>query len=116
MACRSQIPTASTVSVAMPDSRALVGLVPLVLPLVCLRQTLVPEVWATERSPERPIPPPPASLLRDSGLLTLTLTTLIIGEVSRQVLFSFIFLNNLPVGYYGQPGQQGAADVQMNQS
>jgi len=26
------------------------------------------------------------------------------------------FLNQSPIGYYGQPGQQGAADVQMNQN
>ena len=29
---------------------------------------------------------------------------------------AFAFLTKPPIGYYGQPGQQGATDVQMNQN
>ena len=41
-------------------------------------------------SPERPIPPSPVRLPRDNGLQTLTLTTLIIGEVSQEFSVGFI--------------------------
>lgn len=34
----------------------------------------------------------------------------------RANLSLFAFMNRPPIGYYGQPGQQGAADVQMNQN
>lgn len=85
MACLSQTPTVNMVSVDMPDFKVLVALVLLELPLVCLRLTLVLETWAMDLSPERPIQMSPASLPRASGLLTLTLTTLIIGEVSEEV-------------------------------
>jgi len=68
-----------------------VELVPLVPPLVCLRLTPGPEVWATEPSLVRTIPPPPASQPKDSGLLTLTLTILIIGEVSEEAICSSHF-------------------------
>jgi hypothetical protein len=90
MACPSQIPMVSTVSAGMPDSKALVALVPLGQLLACLKLILVLEVWATEVSPERPIPMSLDSR-RDNGQLTLILTTLIIGEVSEEYFCCFQF-------------------------
>lgn len=78
------------VSAGMLDSKELAGLELLELPLVCLRLPLVLEVWAMGLSPERPIPPSPVRLPRDNGLQTLTLTTLIIGEVSQEFSVGFI--------------------------
>ena len=93
MACRNQTLTASTVSVVILDSRAPVELAPPVLPPVCLKQTLVLEVWVMELSPERPIPPLLVSPVRDNGLLTPILTTLIIGEVGKKFFFSILYIS-----------------------
>ena len=85
---------ANMVSAGMPDSKVPVGLAPLERTLVCPRPTLVPEVWATDPSLEPPIPQSPVSLHRDSGLLTLTPTILIIGRVSGS--FSLFAIQNQP--------------------
>ena len=71
---------ASMVLVDMPVSMTL-GLPPL-----CPRLTPGLEVWEVAPSLERPIPLPLASLPKDSSLLVLTPTILIIAEVGKEAL------------------------------
>ena len=77
---------ASMVLVDMPVSMTLVVLVTLGLPLLCPRLMLGLEVWEVAPSLEQPIPLPLASLPKDSSLLVLTPTILIIAEVGKEAL------------------------------